>query len=121
MFALDLHVLLAIAATLAVAVATLEGAVRAVRARPAGVTAERTRTAVVLAVAMTAAVGVALLVGGHHPREWLHLIYAALAFSLVPVADNAGTMLQSDRGKGLARLGGGLVCLVVVTRLFVTG
>jgi len=121
MFALDLHVTFAIASTLAVVVATLEGAVRAVRARPAGVGAGRTRTTVVLVVAMTAAVGVALLVGGHHPKEWLHLIYAALAFSLVPVADNAGTMLRSERGKGLARLGGGLVCLVVVTRLFVTG
>jgi hypothetical protein len=121
MFAQDLHIPLAILTMLAVFVATLEGAVRAVRARPAGVAAERTRTAVVLAVAMTAAAGVALLVGGHHPKEWLHLIYATLAFSLVPVADNAGTMLQSDRGKGLARLGGGLVCLVVVTRLFATG
>jgi hypothetical protein len=95
MFAQDLHVPLAFLTMLAVVVATLEGAVRAVRARPAGVAAERTRTAVVLAVAMTAAVGVALLVGGHHPKEWLHLIYAALAFSLVPVADNAGTILQS--------------------------
>lgn len=121
MFAQDLHVPLAFLTMLAVVVATVEGAVRAVRARPAGVAAERTRTAVVLAVAMTTAVGVALLVGGHHPKEWLHLIYAALAFSLVPVADNAGTMLQSDRGKGLARLGGGVVCLVVVTRLFATG
>lgn len=121
MFARDLHVPLAILSMLAVVVATLEGAVRAVRARPAGAAAERTRTAVVLAVAVTAAVGVALLVGGHHPKEWLHLIYAALAFSLVPVADNAATMLQSDRGRGLARLGGGLVCIVVITRLFITG
>lgn len=121
MFARDLHVPLAILTMLAVVVATMEGAVRAVRPRPAGLAAERTRTAVVLVVAMTTAVGVALLVGGHRPKEWLHLIYAALAFGLVPVADNAGTMLQSDRGKGLARLGGGLVCIVVVTRLFATG
>jgi hypothetical protein len=53
-------------------------------------------------------------------HEWLHLCRGA-AFGLVPVADNAATSLRSDRGKALARLGGGLVALVVITRLFQTG
>jgi hypothetical protein len=89
--------------------------------RPAGLAARRTRDAALLAVGTTAASGLALLVTGHRPTEWLHLVYTALAFGLVPVADNAGAMLRSDRSKALVRLGGGLVALVVITRLFQTG
>lgn len=121
MFARDLHLLLAILTILAVLSATLEGAVRAVWERPAGIATGRTRTAVVLAVVMTATAGIALLIGGKHPGEWLHLIYVALAFALIPVADNSATSLKSNRGKGLARFGGGLVALVVIARLFATG
>jgi len=120
-FARDLHVLLAILTMLSVVIGTLEGAVRAVRGRPAGIAADRTRTAVVFSVVLTAAAGLALLVGGHRPHEWLHIIYVVLALGLMPVADNAATMLRSDRGKALTRVGGGLVSLVVVTRLFATG
>jgi hypothetical protein len=120
-FARDVHVMLAVLTALMLVVATGEGAVRAVRARPAGAAAERTRAGVLLAAGVTAASGLALLVGGHRPGEWLHLIYAVLAFGVVPVADNAATGLRSDRGKALARLGGGLVSLVVLTRLFQTG
>ncbi|HEU4947914.1 MAG TPA: hypothetical protein VFT31_12235 [Kribbella sp.] len=101
--------------------ATVEGAVRAITARPAGTAAKGTRDATVLAAGMTAASGLALLITGHRPAEWLHLVYAALALGLVPVADNAGTTLRSDRGKALARLGGGLVSVVVIARLFQTG
>jgi hypothetical protein len=120
-FAHDLHVLLAAVTAIAVAAATVEGAVRAVRGRPPGAAAERTRVAVLLAVAMTAAGGLALLAGGHRPAEGLHAVYTALAFGLVPIADHAATTLRSDRGKALARLGGGLAALVVVARLLATG
>ena len=116
-----MHVVLAVLTALTLAVATVEGAVRAARARPAGVAAERTRAAVLLVVGMNVASGLALLVSGHRPAEWLHLVYAALVFGLVPVADNAAGSLRSDRGKALARVGGGLVCLVVLARLFQTG
>lgn len=121
MFARDLHILLAILTMLTVVIATLEGAVRAFWKRPAGIATVRTMAAVVLSVVMNSAVGVVLLLNGKRPGEWLHLIYVALAFSLIPVADNAGTLLESDRSKGLVRFGGGLVALVVVTRLFATG
>jgi hypothetical protein len=120
-FAHDLHLLLAALSAAAVLAATVEGAVRIGTGHPAGVAAERTRTALLLLVGMTAAGGLALLASGHHPKEWLHLVYGVLAFGLVPVADNAAVSLASDRAKALARLGGGLVALVVVTRLFVTG
>jgi len=121
LFAQDVHVLLAVLTALAAAAATAEGAVRAIAARPTGAAAKRTRDAVVLVVGITAASGLALLVTGHRPTEWLHLAYAVLALGLVPVADNAGAILRSDRGKALARLGGGMVSLVVITRLFQTG
>lgn len=121
MFARDLHVLLAILTTLAAVAATCEGAVRVVRDFPSGIAAGRTRAAVVMAAAMTAAAGIALVVGGKRPGEWLHLIYAALAFSLIPLTDNAASSLQSNRGKAFVRVGGGLTCLIVIARLFATG
>lgn len=121
MFARDLHVLLAIASILAVVIATIEGAVRAVRKQPAGNAAARTQNAVILATAMTGAAGVALLISGKRPHEWLHLLYAAFAFALIPMADTSAATLKTDRGRGLARFAGGLVCIIVITRLFVTG
>ncbi len=121
MFAHDLHLLFAALSAGAILAATVEGAVRIGTGHPAGVAAERTRTALLFLVGMTAAAGLALLVTGHHPEEWLHLAYGVLAFGLIPVADNAATSLTSDRARAIARLGGGLIALVVVTRLFVTG
>ncbi len=41
------------------------------------------RAAVIL-LGMTAAGGLALLVGGQRPKEFLHLVYALLALGLVP-------------------------------------
>lgn len=121
MFARDVHVLLAIFTIVATILATLEGAFRYVRGYPAGIAASRTRTAVVMSAAMTATAGIALLISGKHPSEWLHLIYATLAFSLIPLADNAASTLHTDRGKALVRFGGGITCLIVLTRLFATG
>lgn len=121
MFARDLHVLLAILTLLTVFVATVEAAVRTVRGHPAGITAGKIRNAVAISVLMTATAGLALLISGKHPKEWLHLIYVALAFALIPMSDEAATSLKSNRGRALARLGGGLTCLIVITRLFATG
>ena len=117
----DLHVWLAILTTLAVLAATVEGAVRAIRAVPPGSAMFRTLIAVLASVVLTTIAGVALLITGHHPKEWLHLLYVALAFGLIPFADNASISLRTNRGKGLYRFGGGIVCLLVLTRLFVTG
>jgi hypothetical protein len=121
MFAHDLHFLLGALSAAAILAATVEGAVRIGTGHPAGVAAERTRTTLLFLVGMTAAAGLALLATGHHPKEWVHLVYGVLAFGLIPVADNAATSLSSDRARAVARLGGGVVALVVVTRLFVTG
>jgi Na+-transporting NADH:ubiquinone oxidoreductase subunit NqrB len=117
----DLHIWLAILTTLTVLAATIEGAVRAIRAVPAGSTAWRTLLGVLTSVLLTVLVGLALLITGQRPKEWLHLLYAALAFGLIPFADNAGQSLRTDRGKGLYRFAGGILCLLILTRLFVTG
>jgi len=117
----DLHVWLAILTTLTVLAATVEGAVRAIRKNPAGDIAFRTLVAVLISVAVTILAGIALLISGERPKEGLHLLYAALAFGLIPFADNASRSLNSDRNRGLYRFAGGIVCLLVLTRLFVTG
>lgn len=116
-----LHIGLAILTTLTVLAATAEGAVRAIRKRPAGDITFRTLVAVMISAGITAIGGVALLISGERPKEWLHLLYAALAFGLIPFADNSALSLRTNRGKGLYRFGGGIVCLLVLTRLFVTG
>lgn len=116
-----LHIVLAIATTLAVLAATIEGIIRLINKRPAGDAAFRTLIAVMISAAITALAGVALLISGKHPKEWLHLLYAALAFGLIPFSDNASRSLRTDRSRGLYRFIGGLVCLLILTRLFVTG
>lgn len=117
----DLHVWLAIVTTATLLAATVEGAVRAARHRPPGRVTLATLIAVLVSAFLTATAGVALVVTGHHPKEWLHLLYAALAFGLIPFADNASNELKTNRDKGLYRLAGGVVSLLVITRLFVTG
>lgn len=116
-----LHIVLAILTTLSVLAATVEGLIRVARNRPAGDPAFRTLVAVLISAFLTALAGVALLINGEHPKEWLHLLYAALAFGLIPFSDNASRSLRTDRSRGWYRFAGGLVCLIVLTRLFVTG
>lgn len=113
--------MLAILTTLAVLAAMAEGATRIVRNRPAGDAAWRTLVAVLISARITVMAGIALLISGEHPKEWLHLLYAALAFGLIPFADNASISIPNNRTRGLYRVVGGLVCLIVLTRLFVTG
>jgi hypothetical protein len=117
----DLHVALAILTALSVASATAEGALRMISNKPAGNAAWRTLVAVLISAGATVVAGVVLLISGEHPKEWLHYLYAALAFGLIPFADNASISIPSNRRRGLYRVAGGLVCLIVLTRLFVTG
>jgi hypothetical protein len=117
----NLHIALAILTTATVLLATIEGAIRAIRKVPAGDAAFRSLVAVLISVVLTVGAGIALIVSGERPKEWLHLLYAALAFGLIPFADNASSSLRSNRMKGLYRFGGGVVCLLILTRLFVTG
>jgi len=97
-----------------------EGAARLVRAQPPGRLASAGSGAVVVLLGMTAAGGLALLLGGRRPTEWLHLVYALLALGLVPLADALAAQ-ASPRRRALARLLGALVAVVVIARLFATG
>jgi len=116
----DVHLTLAILSVLTLFAATIEGLIRAIKSKPAGAAAGRLGIAVLVVVGITAAAGVALLISGKRPHQWLHLVYAAMAFGLIPVADNAAFAMESPRNSGLARFGGGVVALLVVARLFVT-
>jgi hypothetical protein len=120
MFARDLHQLLATFSLLGMGAVTVEGGVRAARGAAPSMWASRTFGALLLLVAVTAAGGLALLVGGHRPRELLHLLYAVLAFGAVPVADSVGRG-WSPRGRALARTGGAVVGIALIVRLFATG
>lgn len=120
MFAHDLHVALAWTTGLALAVVTVEGGVRAVRGSPADRLARAALNVAVVLVGMTAAAGLAMLVRAERPGEWLHLVYALLAFGMVPATDSI-TVAAGTRAQGLARLAGGLVAIAVVSRLFATG
>jgi hypothetical protein len=120
MFARDLHLLFALATVVAMLVVTGEAAVRLVRGRPPGRLAARGLAVVLILVVMAAAGGLALLVGGHRPREWWHAMYAGFAFAMIPLADSI-TLRAGARWKALARLIGALIALEVIVRLFQTG
>jgi hypothetical protein len=119
-FAHDLHLLLALTSLAVMVLVAGEGAVRLVAARPPGRLATVGSGAVTILVGMTAAGGLALLLAGRRPTEWLHLIYALLAFGLVPLADSLVAQ-ASPRRRALARLLGALIAAVVILRLFATG
>ncbi len=120
MFARDLHLLLTFATLVAMIVVTGEAAVRLVRGRLPGRFASQSLVVVLILVVMAAAGGLALLVGGHRPKEWWHAMYAGFALAMIPLADSI-TLRASARWKALARLTGGLVALEVIVRLFQTG
>ena len=117
----DLHIWFGVIAALTIVVATMEGAIRMVRSTPWNNSSLRTLVAVVITLLFTALAGIALVISGERPKEWLHLLYVALALGLIPLADNAAIPLTNNRKKGLYRLAGGVTCLLVLTRLYVTG
>jgi hypothetical protein len=120
MFARELHVLLTVAALAAMLVVAVEAGVRLVRARAPGRFATRSLALVLILVVMAAAGGLALLVGGHRPKEWWHAMYAGFAFAMIPLADSI-TLRASPRWKAFARLIGTLIVVEVIVRLYQTG
>jgi hypothetical protein len=120
MFVRDLHVGLAVATVGAFVVVAGEAATRAVAARPPGRFATAISAVAMIAVGMTAAGGLAMLVRGEHPSEPLHFVYAVVAFVLVPVGDTL-TETSQPRRRAVARVVAAIVALGVVARLFGTG
>jgi hypothetical protein len=115
-----LHGLLALGSALVVAFAGVEGVLRTWRDRPPGPLAARATTLVLILLGMTMAGGLGLLLGGRRPHEGLHLLYAPLAFAVLPVADrlSSGT---TPRKRGLATVGAAVLGLGLMARLVATG
>jgi hypothetical protein len=120
MFARDLHVTLASATLVALIAVAIEGGVRAVHGGPVGQPARVGLNVSIVLVGMTAAAGVAMLVRGERPHEWLHVLYALLAFGMVPTLDSIA-LRAGPRAQGWARFAGGILGLIVIARLFATG
>jgi hypothetical protein len=98
----------------------LEAAWRAWRRAPPGRPAERLEQLVIIALVVTVAGGLGLLVGGARPREILHFVYAILALGALAVADSIARR-AGPRPRAMATLVAALVALAVIARLFQTG
>jgi hypothetical protein len=100
--------------------AGVEGAWRAGRRSPFGTVARRLDGLVLLAVAVTAAGGLGLLVGGAHPHELLHFVYAVVALAALPISTSISATWEPRR-RGIASSLGAIVALAAILRLFGTG
>lgn len=100
--------------------AGLEAAWRALRGSPASTAAARLDGLVLLVVAVTAAGGLGLLLGGARPQELLHFVYAVVALAALPISTSLSKRWEPRR-RGIATLLGALVALAVIARLFATG
>ncbi len=88
--------------------------------RPPGDLADRLQTVLLIALLVTVAGGLGLLVGGGGPGEALHFVYAIVVVGAMPIARSLSRG-ASPRTQGIAGVVGALVSLVVVARLFGTG
>ena len=93
---------------------------RAARRLPAGAAAARLDGLVLLLVAVTAAGGLGLLVGGARPHELLHFVYAVVAHAVLPISTSVSARWEPRR-RGMATVVGALNGLAVIVRLFATG
>lgn len=116
----QLHTWLAVACALVIVVVGLEAGRRAWRRSLPDETTRRLEMLLLVLLLVTIAGGLGLLVGGAHPREILHFVYAIVVFGAVPIA-TALSARASPRTRGLAGLAGAIVALIVVARLFGTG
>jgi hypothetical protein len=119
-FAHNLHVSLAAATVFALVIAAIEAAWRMVTGGPPGRFSSAISAVTLVMLGMTAAGGLAMLVRGEPPREFLHFIYAAVAFVLIPFGDSV-TARVVPRRRAAARLLAAVVGLGVIARLFGTG
>ncbi len=116
----QLHQLLATASIALMLAVGLEAALRAWRGSPPGAWAGRLQVLLLIVLGATGAGGAGLLVGGARPAEWLHLVYAVLAFGTIPLANSLGAG-REPRTRAIATLSGSLVGIVLIARLTATG
>jgi hypothetical protein len=115
-----LHWFLALASAAVLTLAGVEASLRAVQNRQPGRVSAHLSEIVLLLLGVTAASGLGMFLGGAHPHEGLHFLYALLAFAAIP----ATSVLMGNarpRARALATAISALIGLVLVVRLFMTG
>ena len=80
---------------------------------------DRYQVLVVAVLVVAGVAGVGLLITGGHPGENLHLVYAAIAIGVIPLARSFAP--AADRRAGIAALAAFVVLGFVLYRLFATG
>ncbi|MGZ6213481.1 MAG: hypothetical protein ACXWMG_00845 [Candidatus Limnocylindria bacterium] len=98
----------------------VEAILRLRQGSAAGTTAARLEGIALVVVAVTAAGGLGLLVGGARPRELLHFVYGFVAIAALPLTTTLSAG-WAPRRRAVAALLGALVALVAILRLFATG
>ncbi len=93
-------------------------AVGAARGRPVRFAADRTILVALGLVAVGILSGLTVLLGGGHPDDPLHLLYAVVALLVLPAVRFWGRL---GRHRTLALGVGGVVLAALVVRLFQTG
>ena len=88
--------------------------------RPAGTAFDRFQAAVVSVFLVGGASGLLLLLAGYRPAEGLHLLYAAVALGVIPLA-RSSLGRASNRGAAALLLVAFVVLGAVTYRLFTTG
>jgi hypothetical protein len=112
--------LLAYASLIVVATIGLDAARRAWQRRPRGQLADRLEVVVLIALVITSAGGLGMLIGGSGPGEPLHFLYAILALGSLPVS-NSLSRNASPRRQASITLAAAMVAIVLIARLFQTG
>jgi hypothetical protein len=114
-----LHRLLAYLAVGAVGFGVVWALLLVARRRPAGRAFETFQAAVVSTLVVGAAAGLVLIVTGVGPREPVHLLYAAIAITAIPVARSFASR-GGPRAQLMAIVAAFVVLGFIVYRLFAT-
>jgi hypothetical protein len=118
--AAQLHEVLATASLGVVLLVAAEGVWRGIHSQSPGRLSAALGGLLLLALGVTSAGGLGLLVGGARPRETLHFVYAMLALGAVPTLSSL-TRQATPRQQGLMTALVGGIALAVIARLFGTG
>ena len=114
-----IHRILGYAAVVAVAVGIAWSVVAPRTSALGGRRFIRFQALVVVLFLVASVAGVGLLISGAQPKEGLHLVYAAIAVVLLPLAWSF--VPGTDRRAGIATLAAFIVLGFVLYRLFATG
>jgi hypothetical protein len=115
----SIHRILGYVAIVAVAVGIGWALVATRRGALGGRRFERFQALVVALVVLASFAGLGVLISGKQPKEGLHLVYAAIAMALLPLARSF--IPATDRRAAIASLAAFMVLGFVLYRLFATG